>query len=413
MSTGMKRISRSRPVAVRRGRPEEPGEPVRPRRGRVVTLTGAALVVVGVVIGGAALGLGGGDRPAPRADVTMRITTIASCTLTESQSFSAVATYGAAQPLPLQAQGLITWLPQAGTTVHEGETLIRVDDRPVVLLYGAVPQYRTLRLPAEPTAGQAATGQTADRGSAGQATGEASTDPDSTETATGPLLRGADVRQLKRALTRLGYAGLDDRKTYTRSTADAVRRWQRDLGERPTGEVGLGDIFYASGPLRIVPGEGVTVGQAMSPTALERTSRTRVITATVDGTSTWARIGTRMNVDIENGDTVRGVISSVKLSDATGSDGGQSLDIVLRVARQSALKKAGVAVSVTHVTAHRAGVLCVPSAALIALAEGGYGVQTASGSYVAVKTGLFAGGKAEISGVGVYAGLQVSLPVGD
>ena len=52
-------------------------------------------------------------------------------------------------------------------------------------------------------------------------------------------------------------------------------------------------------------------------------------------------------------------------------------------------------------------------AALLALAEGGYGVQVVDGSttrIVAVRTGLFADGKVEISGNGLRAGMKVAVP---
>jgi multidrug efflux system membrane fusion protein len=55
----------------------------------------------------------------------------------------------------------------------------------------------------------------------------------------------------------------------------------------------------------------------------------------------------------------------------------------------------------------------VPIAALVALASGGYGVQVVQGAsthYAAVKTGLFAGGKVEISGADIDEGTTVGVP---
>jgi len=49
----------------------------------------------------------------------------------------------------------------------------------------------------------------------------------------------------------------------------------------------------------------------------------------------------------------------------------------------------------------------------VALAEGGYGVQVIEGSatrYLAVETGMFAGGKVEISGAGIAEGMTVGVP---
>ena len=41
--------------------------------------------------------------------------------------------------------GALTWLPSAGQVIGQGQVLYRVDNgSPVVLLYGAVPAWRTL-----------------------------------------------------------------------------------------------------------------------------------------------------------------------------------------------------------------------------------------------------------------------------
>ena len=58
-------------------------------------------------------------------------------------------------------------------------------------------------------------------------------------------------------------------------------------------------------------------------------------------------------------------------------------------------------------------VLTVPIAALLALSEGGYGVQVVSGDtsrIVAVSTGLFAQDRVEISGTGLAPGQLVGVP---
>ena len=55
----------------------------------------------------------------------------------------------------------------------------------------------------------------------------------------------------------------------------------------------------------------------------------------------------------------------------------------------------------------------MPVAALLALAEGGYGLEIIEGSgsrIVAVETGLFADGRVEVSGDGVSQGATVGMP---
>ena len=61
----------------------------------------------------------------------------------------------------------------------------------------------------------------------------------------------------------------------------------------------------------------------------------------------------------------------------------------------------------------RADVLAVPVQALVALAEGGYGLEVVDGSstrYLPVRTGLFAAGRVEVAGEGLREGLTVGMP---
>jgi multidrug efflux pump subunit AcrA (membrane-fusion protein) len=70
-------------------------------------------------------------------------------------------------------------------------------------------------------------------------------------------------------------------------------------------------------------------------------------------------------------------------------------------------------VNVTFTAAERKDVLTVPIVALVALAEGGYGVEVVEGSrslYVKVTTGLFANGRVEVTGEGLREGMTVGTP---
>ena len=67
-------------------------------------------------------------------------------------------------------------------------------------------------------------------------------------------------------------------------------------------------------------------------------------------------------------------------------------------------------VRVRFVVRERLGVLMVPVGALLALTEGGYGLQVIEGGgsrIIAVTTGLFANGNVEVSGPEVREGLVV------
>jgi multidrug efflux pump subunit AcrA (membrane-fusion protein) len=68
-----------------------------------------------------------------------------------------------------------------------------------------------------------------------------------------------------------------------------------------------------------------------------------------------------------------------------------------------------VSVDITRQKAEN--VLAVPVEALLALAEGGYGVETqADHRLVPVQTGLFADGQVEVSGPDLRPGLKVVVP---
>jgi membrane fusion protein, multidrug efflux system len=70
-------------------------------------------------------------------------------------------------------------------------------------------------------------------------------------------------------------------------------------------------------------------------------------------------------------------------------------------------------VDVVFTASERKDVLTVPVTALVALAEGGYGVEVVSGStsrYVPVTTGLFSNGRVEIEGSGIREGTRVGVP---
>ena len=67
-------------------------------------------------------------------------------------------------------------------------------------------------------------------------------------------------------------------------------------------------------------------------------------------------------------------------------------------------------VSVNFAEAKAKNVLSVPVTALVATAGGNYAVQEAAAPHklIPVTTGLFAAGYVEISGSGIYQGLQVT-----
>jgi membrane fusion protein, multidrug efflux system len=100
-------------------------------------------------------------------------------------------------------------------------------------------------------------------------------------------------------------------------------------------------------------------------------------------------------------------------ADGGGSPGGP-IPLTVTVADQKALKalERG-AVTVRHTLQEKKGVLTVPVPALLALAEGGYGLEVVDsvGTHIlAVQVGMFADGRVEVSGNGIDAGITIRMP---
>lgn len=126
------------------------------------------------------------------------------------------------------ASGTITSLPAQGSTVSEGEILYTVDEKPVIVLYGEIPAYRTLNT------------RTAD---------------------------GTDVLQLEMALTRLGYdedGDLSLNGDFTTATRDAIKALQDDLGIEDSGALLPGSYIFVHSAI-FVADTMADVGSTVTP----------------------------------------------------------------------------------------------------------------------------------------------------
>ncbi|AGZ39733.1 efflux RND transporter periplasmic adaptor subunit [Actinoplanes friuliensis] len=334
----------------------------------VVLTAGAAAAVVGTLP----------DTPSEaEASTPPVVATVEKGTLTDTQASDGELGYGDTTTHTSRLPGVVTWLAAADSTVVRGKPLYRVDDDPVVLLYGSLPAYRTLS----------------------------------------PGVTGRDVKQFEKNLWALGYRGFTVDRTYSSATAAAVREWQDDLGLGETGRIDPARTVYAPGAVRVdsrsaAPGDVAQPGTAL----LETTATGRVATVTLDiSDARLARRGAPVEVTLPDGKEVRGLIKSVETV-VTPAEGQQKASTSLTVTISFAKSPAGLdkaAVSVAFTAAKRENVLTVPVAALLALAEGGYGLQVVEGGstrYVAVETGLFADGRVEVSGDGIAAGTSVGMP---
>lgn len=308
-------------------------------------------------------------------------------TLVETKKVAGTLGYGDEVPVDAAGQGTLTWIAPVGSTVRRGEPLFKLDERPVVALYGTIPPYRTLR----------------------------------------EGLTGADVRQLEDNLAVLGYTGFTVDATFTTATAAAVRAWQTSLGLPATGTVERGQVVFTPGPVRIASHSarlGATARAEGGQTVPSYTGTARLVTVELKvADQALAVEGGKVTVTIPGGKSVAGTIAKVgTVAAAPAGTQGQSgstppdarIPVTVEVADQQALGRLEAApVDVDFVSQRREGVLAVPVAALLALPEGGYGVEVVEATstrVVAVKTGLFAAGRVEISGGGIEAGMKVGVP---
>jgi peptidoglycan hydrolase-like protein with peptidoglycan-binding domain len=310
------------------------------------------------------------SAPPATADITRQ-------TLTDRESHDGTLGHGDSTTVAARAGGTVTGLPAEGETVTRGKALFRLDDKPVILLYGPLPAYRRL--------------------------------------ATG--VRGHDVRQFEQNLWALGYRGFTVDGTYRRSTAVAVKSWQADRHLTATGSVEPGQIGYADGPVR-VDSLSTQVGTVVGPgTAVEKlTGTTPLATVGLDMSSArLAKQNAAVRVTLPDGKAVPGRISKV-VTVVTPGDNNEGLTTRIQVTVRftAAVTNTGAAaVTVAFSAGERPNALTVPVTALLALAEGGYGLQVVDGAatrIVAVQTGLFADGRVEITGTGLQAGMKVAVP---
>ena len=362
-------------------------------RSRRLTVAGTVIALGATAAGGVALGTGAfglsaNASPTPASAATLPPATAAVTrqTLVDRQSEDGTLGYGDTTTITNQRPGTVTWVPAEGQLRTRGETLYRVDTDPVTLMYGSIPMYRTLANGVDD---------------------------------------GPDVEQLERNLWALGYTGFTVDDTFSWATAAAVKDWQDDRGLPKTGSVDAGQVVFAPGPVRVDTAKLAVGGQAGPGTpALAVTGTSRVVTVALAVTDQQlARKGAGVQVELPSGKFVSGTITSVgAVAHAASSDDpnadsaptDSTIDVTIALsakASTSAIDQAPVSVEFT--SSQRKNVLTVPVAALLALSEGGYGVQVVEGTttrIVAVETGLFADGQVEISGSGISAGTKVGVP---
>jgi hypothetical protein len=326
-----------------------------PRRGgRWVALGAVAVVAAGAVAGWqagvispvASSGTGQQGAPAPATRAVTRqdlsATTPVTATLGYAGSYLVTGLGG----------GTLTWLPSPGQLIGQGQVLYQTDNgSPVVLLYGAVPAWRTL-----------------DEGITGQ-----------------------DVSQLNHDLVSLGDADSSGIAAlgwdyFSWETKAGVQKLQSRLGiSSPPGSLSPGQVMFEPEALRVSQLTGRLGGPASGP-VLTATSDRHVVTIPLDvSMQSEVKAGDAVTVTLPDGTTTPGVVSAVGSvatsssssgSGSGGSGGPATIPVYVRLTSHAAagtLDQAPVTVNIT--TASAKNVLAVPVTALVAQAPGGYEVE--------------------------------------
>jgi len=301
---------------------------------------------------------------------------------------SATLGYAGSYTVTGQGGGTLTWLPQPGQVISQGQVLYQTGNgSPVVLLYGTVPDWRAM---SEGTS-------------------------------------GADVSQLNHDLVTLGYASSTDIAAtgwsyYSAQTASGVQQLLEHLGvAAPSESLALGQVVFEPSSLRVAQVTGSLGGPASGP-VLQATSDQHVVTIALDtAQEPEVKAGDAVTVTLPDGTTTPGEVASVGTVATTSPAGqGQSPEATIPVqvtltdpAAAGTLDQAPVTVNITTSSAKNA--LVVPVGALLAQSSGGYAVEvTGPGStrrLVPVKVGIFDDtyGLVQVSGA-LVPGQRVVVP---
>jgi peptidoglycan hydrolase-like protein with peptidoglycan-binding domain len=374
----------------------------------------AATAAAGVVVAGGVVVTSGAKQQAlaaqqPRAHTAQ----VQRTTLAAMVSQAGTLTYrarsdGSPYSVINQASGTYTKLPAAGQVIAQGHVLYRVNDRPVVLLYGSTPAYRTV--------------------SAG---------------ASGP-----DVAELDADLVALGYATRAQLRprsaAFGPATTAAVMKLQAALGMTRTGTLSLGQVVFEPSAVRVTSVSAQLGGNTQTgETVMQGTSSARLVKVALSATEqTTMAVGDKVSITLPDNRIAPGVVSSVgavatcpstsgsagpgSSSAAPGADtcssggsGSSTPTIAVGVtpsdpAATGTWDQAPVQVGIT--TASVSNALVVPVTALLARSGGSYAVEVvragASNHLVPVSLGLFddADGLVQVNGSGLAAGQEVVVP---
>ena len=376
-------------------------------RRRTVMVVGAAVLMA--VVGTIAVALASDDpAPAARAPEAPATATVERTDLRQTKDMTGQLGYAGARTLTGRTTGIVTWLPGEGAVLSRGDVVYRADDQPVVLLYGDTPLYRTIGTPAPMPAAD-------DEGNEG----DDSPAPPTPAAGAGQPLVGPDVEVLEQNLYRLGFLRTTPDERTTSYTVEAIKAWQRSLGEVVTGRVDPARVVVLPGRSRI-DHVAATLGDTATEDVADLTSVEKEVTVPVEAADTAGlRPRVAVTVTLPDGTQTDGSIDTVGRratapDDADSSSGPPDAQIVMTVTlddRSAARHLDAGPVTVTVPGTVHEDVLVVPVGSLLALREGGYALQVVRSHdktvLVPVETGLFVDGSVEVTGAGLDAGQTI------
>jgi multidrug efflux pump subunit AcrA (membrane-fusion protein) len=354
----------------------------------------AAVVLAAAAATGGVVAISGAEQATPAGqEPPVNTATVERGKLSDMVSQYGTLTYrarsdGSPYAVINQARGTYTKLPNAGDKVDCGDVLYRVDNRPVLLLCGSTPAYRSL-----------------------------------SEGATGP-----DVAELNANLVNLGYATrarLDPSSGhFSAETAFALEKLQARLGEDQTGSLDLGQAVVLPESVRIATVTGQLAGPAQPGAAVaQATSDTLEVQVALDPSQQDdVRKGDRAQITLPGNTSVTGKVDRLGRvaqvpDDQNGTAGAATIPVYISLhepERARRLDKAVVQVEITTKGVENA--LSVPVTAIVGKSGGGYGVEVVRADgrreLVAVKLGLFdsAGGRVQVVQGDLRQGDQVVVP---
>jgi putative peptidoglycan binding protein len=344
-------------------------------------LAGAAVLVAAAVTGGVVLISSAKQATGAAQEPPVNTATVERGELSDQISQSGTLTYrgrpdGSPYTVFNRAQGTYTKLPNSGDQVDCGGVLYRVNNKPVLLLCGSTPAYRSL------------------------------SEGDS----------GPDVSELNANLVDLGYATraqLDSSSgSFSAATASALQKLQAKLGEDQTGSLDPGQVVFLPESLRIATVAG-ELGASASPGAqvLSATSDTLEVQVALDPSQQGAvKKGDRAQITLPTNTSVAGRVARLGRvaqvpAGQNTSAGGATIPAYISLdhpEQARGLDQAPVQVNITTKGVDDA--LNVSVTAIVGRSGGGFAVEVVRAGgrreLVAVKLGLFdtAGGRVQVDG---------------